>query len=115
MKKIILLFFVLLFSIQSRASHFVGGDITWECISDPTSLDFGKFIFQLKAYGDCTGIDFSSATVGGSESLTVHGHPTITAISLIWNTTNDISSVGTPGANPCYDCTSAPALSLIHI
>ena len=109
MRKILLLFFVLLFSIQSRASHFVGGDITWECISDPTSLDFGKFIFQLKAYGDCTGIDFGSAIVGGSESLTVHGHPTINDISLIWNTTNDISSVGTPGVNPCYNCSNAPA------
>ena len=33
-----------------NASHFMGGSITWECISDPTSVDFGKYIFQLKVY-----------------------------------------------------------------
>ena len=59
MKKYIFLIIIIFFTTRSFSSHFVGGEITWECISDATSVDFGKYIFQLKVYRDCTGIDFS--------------------------------------------------------
>ena len=50
MKKNLVLLFVILMTIQSYASHFIGGEITWECNSDPTSPDYGKYTFFLKIY-----------------------------------------------------------------
>ena len=111
MKKFLLVLLISLTTFNLSASHFVGGEITWECISDPTSVDFGKFIFQMKIYRDCTGIAFFSANPGGSELLTVHGHPdpTLTSIEVFWDNTVDISPTGAAGGpNPCYNCSNAP-------
>ena len=98
MRKIILLVLIFVFSFTSHATHFVGGEITWECISDPTHIDFGKFIFKLSFYRDCTGMNPSSAGPGGFETLTVHGHPSISAIDVLWDNTEDVSP--TTGATP---------------
>ena len=107
-----LLVLIFVFSFTSQASHFVGGEITWECISDPTSIDFGKFIFQLKAYGDCIGISFPGAGPGLFQTLTVHGHSTIPSIDVIWESTTDISPTGTPAAGTtCHDCVSSGGIS----
>lgn len=44
------LFIFCLFSFSNTsASHFVGGQITWECLST------GKYVFNLQAYVDCSG------------------------------------------------------------
>ncbi len=37
---------------KARASHIIGGDIYWECIS--SGPDAGKFIFYLSLYRDCS-------------------------------------------------------------
>ena len=112
MKNLLFGLLICLFTLNLSASHFVGGDITWECISDPTSLDYGKFIFQLTLYGDCIGIDFPGANAGGSKILVVKGHPTITQIDCPWISSTDISPTGTPAAGTtCHDCISAGGIA----
>jgi hypothetical protein len=66
---------------QSFATHYMGGEITWECI--PTGqANAGKFIFQMRVYRECAGIQFgttqtlSSTSPVGSISMTeVTGWP----------------------------------------
>jgi len=81
MKKIttLSLFIVFLFSIQSlKASHYMGGEITWECIpaGQPNA---GKYIFTLKAYRECAGIQYGSIQTLFSNSPA--GSITMTEIS----------------------------------
>ena len=104
MKKNLVLLFVILMTIQSYASHFIGGEITWECNSDPTSPDYGKYTFFLKIYQDCDGIDFSTT----NELLTVHNNPTMGNINVNFVSTTDISTTGVSDAQPCYDCDNQP-------
>ena len=111
MRKVLIYIIAIFSCFTLRASHFIGGEITWECISDPTSIDFGKYIFQMKIYRDCTGIPFGSATAGGFESLTVYDNPLVASIDCFWESTNDISPTGVnnfPIGNQyyCYDCTN---------
>ena len=56
-----LLLSLILFSFtkQSIASHYMGGEITWECIP-AGQPDAGKFIFTLTSYLDCHGIAYAS-------------------------------------------------------
>ena len=112
MRKILLLALLILFGFNSRASHFVGGEITWICISDPTSIDFGKYIFQLKVYRDCTGITFPT-TIGATQLVDVWNNPFLTSITCTFVSTLDISCTGVPGiggtASACYDCSNFPA------
>ena len=109
MKKIILLLAVLLVFSNVKASHFMGGEITWVCIKDPTDPDVGKYIFTMKVYQDCDGISFSEI----SQNLTVHNNPTVNTILLNWIETNDISPTGVAGSLPCYDCGNQTARLLI--
>ena len=48
MKKLFILALVLFCFNNANASHFMGGEITWVCIKDASSPDFGKYIFTLK-------------------------------------------------------------------
>ncbi len=64
----------------SRASHAIGGDITWTCQG-------GDYVFQLVFYRDCNG-DVANSTI---ESIEIWGHPTISSISLAFVTRTDIS------------------------
>lgn len=51
----------------AKASHYMGGEITWKCI--PTGQpNAGKFIFTMKVYRECGGILF-----GTSQLLTFSG------------------------------------------
>ena len=54
LKKTLLLVIIILIGHSSWASHLMGGEITWECQSN------GQFIFQLKVYRDCNGINQST-------------------------------------------------------
>lgn len=66
MKKIyylILLLFALPFS--TKASHFVGGEIVWECMNN------GQYRFGMTLYRDCSGIPFIFA----NESISITGSP----------------------------------------
>ena len=49
LRKITILLFLFISSINLQASHLVGGDITWECMGN------GQYIFQLTLYRDCSG------------------------------------------------------------
>ena len=46
MKKVLFLIFLFCFSFQSHGSHLMGGEITWECIKDPTNPNVGKYILE---------------------------------------------------------------------
>ena len=60
-RKVTLLFIIpalLLLCSTSKASHLMGGEITWECLST------GKYVFHMIVYRDCAGIDDpSTATI----------------------------------------------------
>jgi hypothetical protein len=91
------------------ASHFMGGEITWECLTN------GNYRFIMKVYRECNGITYSNPV-----SLTVSGCPGLTSISLSLypNATlgkKDISPVcnlNNPG-NPLYQhivCSPQPSV-----
>ncbi len=85
MKRILqLLFtFALLISAQQlSASHYMGGEITWQCIS--SGPDAGKFIFQMKVYRECY-------STGGSSAAQFLPSQTIHSNSPANNGTGDIS------------------------
>ena len=46
MKKILLALFILLFISETKATHLMGGEITWECIK--TGPKTGQYVFQMK-------------------------------------------------------------------
>jgi gliding motility-associated-like protein len=78
MKKIIIFISLILFSFSGFASHYMGGEITWECLPN------GNYRFTMKLYRECAGINYST-----TESLrsTAPGFAII-SMSLL------------PGANP---------------
>tara|TARA_B100000963_G_scaffold97322_2_gene84038 strand:+ start:1849 stop:5277 length:3429 start_codon:yes stop_codon:yes gene_type:complete len=104
MKKLIFLFVLSLLASNVFSSHYIGGEITWECNKDPLSFDYGKYTFYLTIYQDCDGIDFS--TVG--YDITVHNHPSLFSINLPYFSSVDISPTGVAGTTPCYDCNTQP-------
>jgi len=63
-----------------RASHYMGGEITWECLSN------GQYIFTMKVYRECDGIQFNPF-----ETLTVLNNPTVTSIAMTRISQIDIS------------------------
>jgi gliding motility-associated-like protein len=106
MRKIVLFIFILFTVYSSKASHFIGGEITWQCDTDPVSPNYGRYTFYLTIYQDCDGINFYYGTC--AEDLTVHNLPGLTQICMNFLDTNDISSSGVSGAQPCYDCDNQP-------
>ena len=84
MKKILLFIFILAVSINAKATHLMGGEITWECIK--TGPDAGKYIFNVKVYRDCQGI-----AIDTNMSLDAHNVPGISTITLMYLGANDIS------------------------
>ena len=58
MKKILIFLFILGISFQVKASHLMGGEITWECLKSGPNV--GQYIFTLKIYRDCSGITVST-------------------------------------------------------
>lgn len=104
MKKLFCLVLFCVFSLSVFASHYIGGEITWECNKDPLSPDYGKYTFYLTIYQDCDGIDFS--TIG--YDVTVHNHPSLFSINLPFSSAVDISPTGVAGSVPCYDCNTQP-------
>ena len=106
MKKFLFLFLTFLVTLTLSASHFVGGEITWQCNTDPLSPNYGKYTFYMHIYQDCDGIDFNFGN--GVESITVHNNPSLSSISMNFLDTNDISSTGISGSQPCYNCDNQP-------
>ncbi len=47
MRKYLIIFLTFfLFNLPASATHFMGGEITWECITG--GPDVGKYVFQMK-------------------------------------------------------------------
>jgi len=72
MKNLYLLSFIFIIGSLSlsksvQASHYMGGEITWECIP-AGSANAGKYIFQLKVYRECAGVQFGSTQIINSNS-----------------------------------------------
>lgn len=76
----LLLLFLFTFSSNVKASHVMGGDITWTCQG-------GNYVFQLVFYRDCNGAVVNTAM----ETIRVWGHPTITTIQVNYVGSEDVS------------------------
>jgi gliding motility-associated-like protein len=83
----LLFLFIALSAFQVRATHVMGGEITWTCNGN-------GYIFQLTFYRDCNGADVNPL----SETLRVWNHPSITTINLLFVSRTDISPTCTPVA-----------------
>ena len=44
MKKLLFLLILLSVFVNANATHIMGGEITWECIKDPSDPNVGKYI-----------------------------------------------------------------------
>ena len=76
MKKLISVLVLLAFTLNTvKASHLMGGEITWKCIKSGNKK--GAYVFSVKVYRDCQGIAIST-----SMSLDVHNIPGISTIPL---------------------------------
>lgn len=86
------------FFVQTRATHLLGGDITWQCNGS------GNYVFQLRIFRDCSGPSISIA----GQSLRVWNHPSLLQIPLNFVSQSDISPNCTevPGGAPQIDCAS---------
>ena len=108
MKRFILILFVLILSQnQSKATHLLGGEITWECISGGTNA--GKMIFTLKLYRACYQ---GAASLGSSATInnplySTYGGPASITVSRIaqrdlspecYNPSNQLSCGISPSA-----------------
>ena len=62
------LFFILFFGLSqdSKASHLMGGEITWECTGS------GQYIIRFSVYRDCSGATISPEQSG---DLILHNYP----------------------------------------
>lgn len=85
MKHVLLLTLSLLFfSFNGRASHVLGGDITWTCQG-------GQYVFQLVFYRDCNGADINTVSV----QLDVWNHPSISQLTANFISRTDVSPLCT--------------------
>jgi gliding motility-associated-like protein len=102
MRNILVLVLILVFSFQVKASHLMGGEITWECLKSGPNV--GQYIFTLKVYRDCSGITVSTFT----QNIQVWGHSSVTFISADFVLQQDVSPICDPAnsGNPNLDCAS---------
>lgn len=96
----LLLSLLVLFSFRGNATHVMGGDITWKCQG-------GNYVFQLVFYRDCNGGVVNPV----SETIDVWGHPTLTSITVNFQSRTDISPLCTQvaGGPIQLDCGSGQA------
>lgn len=90
MKKIIISIILALLFSDAFSTHYMGGEITWECLPN------GNYRFMMKLYRECyTSNGGSAATFGATETMysTVPGLPSITMTRIIQT---DMSPVCNP-------------------
>jgi len=83
--RLFILFLLALCVKTALPTHYMGGEITWECLSN------GKYKFRMKCYRECAGIDYSQI-----EELTVTNYPSVGStfyIQLTRVSRTDISPV----------------------
>jgi gliding motility-associated-like protein len=96
LKKItILVLLSCLLYIKASASHFMGGEITWECQGN------GQYIFTLKFYRDCNG-----NAADDSVTMYVFNNPLLDSINLRLFSKKDISP-NCNGSGPAISCAAA--------
>ncbi len=69
-KKILSLVFLVTLictSYQTKASHYLGGELTWKCTTG------GRYIFTLKLYRDCRGVGFPRVIGSSTENINFTG------------------------------------------
>jgi gliding motility-associated-like protein len=101
MRKFVLFLALAFLSTQSIASHYMGGEITWECLSN------GKYKFFLKLYRECNGC---LTCYQNTETLNVVNCPSTTGITMTLVSKTDIS----PSCNsigPNITCTPQPSMA----
>ena len=86
------LLLLLLLAPTVKASHLMGGEITWDCLGS------GEVRFTMKLYQDCRGFDLLNT----NETMRVHNHPTLSNINMTLQSRIDISPVCAGGGGP--DC-----------
>ena len=96
MIKHVLFLLLLMQTFAFKASHAMGGEITYRCVGGNT------FIFDLIFYRDCNGAQVNTST----ENLRVWNHSSVTSISLQFVSREDISPQCSPvvGSPPILVC-----------
>lgn len=63
MRKSVLLVLALLLlaALPTKASHLIGGEVTWSCLT--TGPNAGKVVFRVAVYRECGGIPFNDASL----------------------------------------------------
>jgi len=90
-KHLFVILILLVFSNFAKASHVMGGEITWVCAGTNT------YQFQLVIYRDCNGQDI----IANNLDIEVWGHPTVTSINCLLIQTIDLSP-------PCTQVAGGP-------
>ena len=101
MQKALSIFIFIFLALALRASHVMGGEITWSCSGSNT------YEFQLVFYRDCNGAEVNIV----SEDIRVWNHPTLSTIILNFISREDISPSCTvvAGSPPMLECGSGSA------
>jgi len=94
---VVLCFMVL--APSAFASHYMGGEITWECTPQ------GNFRFIMKVYRECQGINYGAST---TLNTNVPGFP---GISMTRISTTDISPKCSCPGGPVISCSPAPSIA----
>lgn len=88
MRRVLLVITVLVLgAVGAKASHLIGGDISWDCLGN------GQYKFYLKLYRDC-----QSQVALAHPGIKVWNHPTVTDIAVTLVSQTDIS----PTCNTSY-------------
>ncbi|HRY33499.1 MAG TPA: hypothetical protein P5531_11075 [Bacteroidales bacterium] len=90
-KYLVIISLCLTMSFQAGASHYMGGEVYWECLPN------GQYLFHLRVYQECAGILYS--TVSETLNTSVPGLP---SIILYFVDSIDISPVCYPGPPPAF-------------
>lgn len=94
-RSLLVLLMTISMSFAGRASHVMGGDITWTCQG-------GQYVFQLVFYRDCNGAVVNTAF----ETIEVWGHPSVSNIPVAFVSSSDVSPLCSevPGGPLSLDC-----------
>lgn len=98
--RLLLMMVVFLGAFTARATHVMGGEITWRCSGN-------GYVFELIFYRDCNGVEVNTI----SETINVWNHPAISSIPVAFISREDISPTCTPvaGSPPALDCGTGPS------
>jgi len=99
-KTALLISLLVLLSTSLKATHYMGGEITWKCLSN------GKYIFYLKIFRECHGASFSNL-----QSISSNSPAGSINVTIISGYPKDISPVCNPDSNythlSCFGATTS--------